>query len=309
MARRTFTFNAYEGELTQPLNIGVTTAILDSTAGLASPVYLVVDPDVEGKREWIRVNGVQDATTLINLVRDQTGSVGDINHDVGAKVRAIFAMQHLDDIFLDIAENTAAGQTHIDDTGDPHAAAGYLKTAIAQNDFVRKDGSTMTGFLLLSAAPTADLHAATKLYVDNAIGGLPPAFDGDHANLSNVLPDQHHSRYTDNDAQLAMGAIGDINPFHHDKFTDADAVAAVHSIYDPGAIGDGNPENHNRYTDGEAVAAVDLSGFYTKGEMDTILQQYYTRNTDARAFAGRRIYIEAADPGAIANGDIWHDLP
>ena len=36
MARRTFTFNAYEGELTQPLNTTVTTAIVDSTAGLAA---------------------------------------------------------------------------------------------------------------------------------------------------------------------------------------------------------------------------------------------------------------------------------
>lgn len=34
--------------------------------------------------------------------------------------------------------------------------------------FVRKAGDTMTGFLTLSADPTAPLHAATKQYVDNA---------------------------------------------------------------------------------------------------------------------------------------------
>ena len=37
--------------------------------------------------------------------------------------------------------------------------------------FVRIAGSTMTGLLTLSGAPTADLHAATKKYVDDNAGG------------------------------------------------------------------------------------------------------------------------------------------
>jgi hypothetical protein len=36
---------------------------------------------------------------------------------------------------------------------------------------VLRSGDTMTGFLTLSADPTANLHAATKQYVDNAVGG------------------------------------------------------------------------------------------------------------------------------------------
>lgn len=35
------------------------------------------------------------------------------------------------------------------------------------NDYVRKDGDTMTGTLTLAGDPTAGRHAATKSYVDN----------------------------------------------------------------------------------------------------------------------------------------------
>lgn len=35
-----------------------------------------------------------------------------------------------------------------------------------------KAGGTMTGLLTLSGAPTVDLHAATKSYVDSAVGGI-----------------------------------------------------------------------------------------------------------------------------------------
>jgi putative sterol carrier protein len=50
------------------------------------------------------------------------------------------------------------------------ALSGTLTTSI--NAKVAKAGDTMTGFLTLSAAPTATLHAATKGYVDTAVTGL-----------------------------------------------------------------------------------------------------------------------------------------
>gem|GEM_PF-4357910 len=44
-----------------------------------------------------------------------------------------------------------------------------LDTAYADGRYVKKVGDTMTGFLTLSADPTAALHAATKQYVDNKV--------------------------------------------------------------------------------------------------------------------------------------------
>lgn len=37
---------------------------------------------------------------------------------------------------------------------------------------VNKSGDTMTGALTLSGAPTADLHACTKKYVDDICGDI-----------------------------------------------------------------------------------------------------------------------------------------
>lgn len=52
-------------------------------------------------------------------------------------------------------------------------AANDVQEALIELDAekVAKNGDTMTGLLTLSGAPTADLHAATKLYVDTAVTG------------------------------------------------------------------------------------------------------------------------------------------
>ena len=57
---------------------------------------------------------------------------------------------------------------------------GEIATAIQSggtfyDSLVLKSGSTMTGALTLSGAPTVDLHAATKLYVDNVAGSATAA--------------------------------------------------------------------------------------------------------------------------------------
>lgn len=43
----------------------------------------------------------------------------------------------------------------------------------AKTDYLALAGGTMTGALTLSGAPTSNLHAATKKYVDDSISGLP----------------------------------------------------------------------------------------------------------------------------------------
>lgn len=51
----------------------------------------------------------------------------------------------------------------------PNVAGAVTKTHTEINDGLEKSGGTMTGTLVLSGAPSSDLHAATKAYVDSAV--------------------------------------------------------------------------------------------------------------------------------------------
>ena len=55
--------------------------------------------------------------------------------------------------------------------------ARYLRITTASATYLPLAGGTMTGTLTLDAAPTADLHAATKKYVDDEIADIPAATD------------------------------------------------------------------------------------------------------------------------------------
>ncbi len=169
--RRTFTRNAYESNLVGALNPGATSVLVDSTVGLVAPIYLVIDPDELGNREWVRVN-VINGLNLESIVRNLDGSVGDVQHDAGAVIRAIFTKQHLDDLFLDIGEGVSGLTNHAADIGDPHAPAGYLKLAGADALYVNLTGDTMSGLLILSGDPVNALGAATKGYVDTLLAAL-----------------------------------------------------------------------------------------------------------------------------------------
>lgn len=54
-------------------------------------------------------------------------------------------------------------------TDAANSATDAANSAAAAGDKVAKSGDTMTGALTLSGAPTADLHASTKKYVDDAV--------------------------------------------------------------------------------------------------------------------------------------------
>jgi hypothetical protein len=70
--------------------------------------------------------------------------------------------------------NLIAGAPSTLDTLDEIAAA-LADTANFSDTVVLKSGSTMTGALTLSGAPSSNLHAATKLYVDDVAGSATAA--------------------------------------------------------------------------------------------------------------------------------------
>ena len=71
--------------------------------------------------------------------------------------------------------------------------------AVDNGTYLKLTGGILTGFLTLNADPTLAFHAATKQYVDGEV------FSGSHSDLSSVVTDQHHARYTDAEAISAVG--------------------------------------------------------------------------------------------------------
>ena len=275
MSRRTNTWNAYESALSGPLAIGATSVAVDSAVGLVEPVYLVIDPDDPTKVEWIRVNTIT-GNTLENLVRGLEGSngagSGGVEHEAGAKIRAVYSKQIQDDIFSDIEDGENDLSIHIADAADPHAAAGYLKLTTGDARYILETGDTMQGALSMGSnpltnlvSPTDDADAVTKQYADNLAAG---GFNGNHDSLTNVTSAQHHTKYTDGEAVSAMGALNDNNDLNHNRYTDAEAEAAI--------------------------AAEDL--YYTKAEVNSLLNgksdvghTHAAADTISGAFADARI--------------------
>lgn len=78
-------------------------------------------------------------------------------------------------------------------------------------------GGTMTGALVLAGAPTADLHAATKQYVDDAMANVPSVYTGTTAGETNFPVGHHVIATTENVVQRnssVTARLGSSNGFY-----------------------------------------------------------------------------------------------
>ena len=99
--------NAYESTITTALtadasgtSISVDTAPTDSTNTAISGavvMYLVIDPDSDSSREYVKVTNIS-GTTLTVVRNIDTGAGGLRTHAAGAKIRQTAQAQHFDDI-------------------------------------------------------------------------------------------------------------------------------------------------------------------------------------------------------------------
>lgn len=194
MTRRTQSRNQYESTTVGELAIGAFTVSVESTAGLnpSEPMYLVIEPDVPGQREWLRV--ISFTGNQINIDpnpndyavtgRNMPGSDGDLLHPQGAKVRSVPTSMIYDDLFSDTEENADDLTQHINASkvSDPHANAAYLQSATinagddkdADKLYLLLSGSNttaiapMSGHFFLFANPTEGKHPSTMEYTDTA---------------------------------------------------------------------------------------------------------------------------------------------
>lgn len=165
--------------------------------------------------------------------------------------------------------------------------------------FVRKAGDTMTGFLTLNAAPTADLHAATKKYVDDS---FDPAQFVDTAGDTMTGP-----LILSGDPVVALGAATKqyVDQAEADAVTAATAAAAAESVslsgdtmtgplILSGAPATGNGAATKTYVDAGDDARVAVAGDTMTGELVLF------GNPTVALGAAPRQYVDAGDAATLA---------
>ena len=165
--------NAYESTIVSALTadsssviISVDAAPTDSsnTAITGSVVmYLVLDPDSDSSREYVKVTNIS-GTTLTVVRNIDTGGGGLRTHAAGAKIRQVAQAQHFDDIHDRIDKIINEGGTAVVTTG-----------VVKDEDDMASDSAT---------------HLATqqsiKKYVDDTVTAQDLDFQGDSGGALNI---------------------------------------------------------------------------------------------------------------------------
>ena len=161
-AQKTILQNAYETTLALAIgadlaetSVQVNAAPVGSPSA-ANPMYLVIDPDSDSTREYIKVTSRSGVS--LTVVRNIDSDSGGLNaHAVGAKVRMVAMKQHFDDLNERVDTIMNADGTAVNTSG------------------LVKDEDTMSS--------NSDTHLATqqsiKAYVDNQVTAQDLDFTAD----------------------------------------------------------------------------------------------------------------------------------
>ena len=137
--------------------------------GIADTTLLATKTYADGK-----VTTHNSATTSVHGIAD-TSVLATATTVATAKSEAIAAAGTAADTKVSTAvaalTKSSVGLGNVDNTSDANKPVSTA-TQTALNAKLALAGGTMTGALTLSGAPTSDLHAATKLYVDGIAAGI-----------------------------------------------------------------------------------------------------------------------------------------
>jgi len=137
--------------------------------GIADTTLLATKTYADGQ-----VTTHNSATTSVHGIAD-TSVLATATTVATAKSEAIAAAGTAADTKVSTAvaalTKSSVGLANVDNTSDANKPVSTA-TQTALNAKLALAGGTMTGALTLSGAPTSDLHAATKLYVDGIAAGI-----------------------------------------------------------------------------------------------------------------------------------------
>ena len=200
-AAETFTRNAFETTLSSTFGATDTTATVASTSGLASPCYLVIEPDSSTQREYVFFDGTFTSTQLVTSTADNrylTGSAAasGLSHPQNSVVRMVPVQQVYEDMF------DAIGQ--VVDVSYASGTAGTPKLA-ANLDANNNKITNLT-------TPAAAADAANKSYVDASGVTLLDEDNMASDSSTSAASQQSVKAYADTKLPLAGGTMtGAIN--------------------------------------------------------------------------------------------------
>ena len=168
-AQKTILQNAYETTLALAIGADATEVSVQVNAApvgspsTSEPMYLVIDPDSDSTREYVKVTSRSGVSLTVERNID-TDSGGLNAHAVGAKVRMVAMKQHFDDLNDRVSTIINADGTAVVTTG-----------VVKDEDDMSSDSAT---------------HLATqqsiKAYVDNTVTAQDLDFQADSGGALNI---------------------------------------------------------------------------------------------------------------------------
>ena len=178
-AQKSILQNAYETTLALPLTASGTdvTVVVNAapvgTPTTSIPMYLVIDPDSDSSREYVKVTTRAGAS--LTVVRNIDSDSGGLNaHAVGAKVRMVAMKQHFDDLNDRVS-------TIMNDDGTAVNTSGLVKD---EDDMTSNSATHLATQQSIKAY--VDAQVGTQEEVEDVVGGM---LDGDETFITVTYDD------------------------------------------------------------------------------------------------------------------------
>ena len=209
-AAESTTANAFETTLSSQLGASDLTVNVASTTGLASPCYIVIEPDSATQREYVFIDSTVAATSFTTTTTDNrylSGSAAGsgLTHPSGSKVRVAPMKQHFEDIFdalgkvVDTAYSSGTAGEVVFNVADATASLAndevFIRDADDSNKVKRESISDImtaaagSGLAASSGVLSVDLNEATAGVVNQAADSILFIDADDNATKKDTVAD------------------------------------------------------------------------------------------------------------------------
>lgn len=156
--------NWFETTLTAEMNGTTLTATVSDTTGVASPAYIVIEPDVPAQREVIYMDDTFTGTTFVttalgNRYLAGSGAGSGLTHPNGSVVRVTPVFQHIEDLWDGVVADRARLTTNEGDITTLQASSHAEAHTVASHSDTTATGAELETLTDGSAADSLHTHA------------------------------------------------------------------------------------------------------------------------------------------------------